>query len=106
MASRALSLLGRALPYMSLLVGAFYVFSRVRSDYRARGKLSRPTTILQFGYFGAYALSSYPFLDARFSQVRTDSLLFLIALVLMAAGLQYCARTPRYLGLPKRKGGG
>lgn len=96
--SLTLSLLGRFVLYAALLAGAFFVFSRVRSDYRAQGKLSRPTAILQVGYFGAYALSSYAFLDARLSQIGTDSLLFPIAFVLMAAGLLLVLLSMPFLG--------
>jgi protein-S-isoprenylcysteine O-methyltransferase Ste14 len=69
-----------------LLVGAFFVFRRVRSDYRSLGRLSRPVAVLQFGFFCAYATSSYIFLDARFSRVQTTSPLFSAALVLMVLG--------------------
>lgn len=96
--SLAWSLLGRVVLYAALLAGAFYVFSRVGSDYRAYGKLSRPTAILQVGYFGAYALSSYAFLDARLSQVGTDNPLFPIALTLMAAGLLLVLLSMPFLG--------
>ena len=63
----ALSTLGGFALFAALLAGAFFVFARVRSDYRAHGALSRPTAILQVGFLCAYALSSYAFLDARLS---------------------------------------
>ena len=91
-------LLGRLVLYAALLAGAFFVFARVRSDYRAHAKLSRPTAILQVGYFCAYSLSSYAFLDARLSQVHTGSLLFPIALALMAAGLLLVVLSMPFLG--------
>jgi protein-S-isoprenylcysteine O-methyltransferase Ste14 len=69
------------------MLSAFVVFPRVRSDYRAKGKLSTPTALLQSGYFCAYALSSYLFLDSLLSRLRIRSPLFAAALVLMLMGL-------------------
>jgi protein-S-isoprenylcysteine O-methyltransferase Ste14 len=93
-----LNLLGRLVLYAALLAGAFFVFARVRSDYRAHGNLSRPTAILQVGYFCAYSLSSYAFLDTRLSQVRTGSVLFPMSLTLMAAGLLLVVLSMPFLG--------
>jgi protein-S-isoprenylcysteine O-methyltransferase Ste14 len=70
----------------ALLAAAFVVFARVRADYRAFGRLSRPVAILQVAYFCAYALASYAFLDSRLSQIKAGGPLFALALVLMAAG--------------------
>ena len=56
----ALSTLGGLALFAVLLAGAFFVFARVRSDYRAHGALSRPTAILQLGFLCAYALPPMP----------------------------------------------
>jgi protein-S-isoprenylcysteine O-methyltransferase Ste14 len=91
-------------PYASLLLIAallgvtFFVFARVRSDYRAHGKLSRPVAALQFGFFCVYALSSYAFLDSRLSHVSTASILFPIALVLMTFGFLLVFFSMPFLG--------
>ena len=94
----ALSLLGRLVLFGALLAGAFFVFARVRSDYRAQGKLSRPTAILQVGCLCAYALSSYAFLDARLSQVNVAGVPFIIAVVLMILGLLMIVLSMPFLG--------
>jgi protein-S-isoprenylcysteine O-methyltransferase Ste14 len=93
-----MEVLGVLVLFAALLAGAFFVFARVRSDYRARGKLSRPVAILQVGFFCAYALSSYAFLDSRLSQVSTAGLLFPVALVLMIVGLLMIAWSMPTLG--------
>lgn len=84
----------------ALIAGAFFVFARVRSDYRAHGRLSRPVASLQFGYFCFYAISSYVFLDARISQVDWHVILFPIALVLMLIGLLAVVFSMTFLGWP------
>lgn len=58
-----------------LLLSAFCIFARVRSDYRARGMLIRPVAVLQTGYFIVYALCSYLFLDSRLTAVASKGLL-------------------------------
>ena len=90
--------LGRFALFAALLVGAFLVFGRVRSDYRAWGKLSRPTAALQVGYRCAYALSSYAFLNARLSLANGASMLPVIAIVLMFLGLLAVVLSMPYLG--------
>lgn len=91
-------------PYASILLiavllgVAFFVFARVRSDYRKNGKLSRPVATLQFSFFCGYALSSYAFLDSRLSRVNTTSILFPIALVLMLFGFLLVVFSMPFLG--------
>jgi protein-S-isoprenylcysteine O-methyltransferase Ste14 len=94
----ALNMFGGFLLLAALLAGAFFVFARVRSDYRVHGKLSRPIAILQVGFFCAYALSSYAFLDSRLSHVSTAGLLFPIALVLMIIGFLIVVLSMPFLG--------
>ena len=96
--SMALSTLFRLALFAVLLAGAFLVFGRVRSEYRARGALSRPTASLQVAFLCAYAFSSYAFLDARLSQVKTSGLFFAIALVLMGLGLLMIVLSMPFLG--------
>ena len=90
--------LGRFVLLAALLGGAFFVFSRVRADYRVRGKLSRPNAILQVGFFCGYALSSYAFLDSRLSQVNTATVLFPVALALMILGFLAVVWSMPFLG--------
>jgi hypothetical protein len=66
---------------------AYYVFARVRSDYRARGRLTRPVAALQTGYFVIYALCSYLFLDSRLTAIASKGVLLGCAVLLMIAGL-------------------
>ena len=82
----------------ALLAGAFYVFGRVRSEYRAQGRLSRRVAVLQTGYFCVYALSSYLVLDARLSQVNTTGLLFPLALGFMVIGALVVGLSMPFLG--------
>jgi protein-S-isoprenylcysteine O-methyltransferase Ste14 len=93
-----LSPIGSLLLLAALLASAFLVFDRVRSDYRFHGRLSRPIATLQTGYFCAYALSSYLFLDARLSYVKTAGMLFLMALVLMLMGFLAVVFSMPFLG--------
>jgi protein-S-isoprenylcysteine O-methyltransferase Ste14 len=90
--------LGRFALFAVLLAGAFLVFGRVRSEYRARGALSRPTAGLQVAFLCAYALSSYAFLDARLSQVNAASVLFVVAITLMILGLLMIVLSMPFLG--------
>ena len=96
--SIALSTLGRFALFAALLAGAFFVFARVRSDYRVHGALSRPTAILQVGFLCAYALSSYAFLDARLSQVNVAGASFAVAIALMILGLLMIVLSMPFLG--------
>lgn len=82
----------------ALLATAFFVFARVRSDYRGYGRLSCPVAILQVGFFCMYALSSYVFLDSRLSRVNAAGLLFLLALILMLAGFLMVLFSMPFLG--------
>ncbi len=82
----------------ALLLAAFFVFARVRSDYRTHGQLSRPAAILQTGYFCVYALCSYLVLDARLSHVRTAGPLFPLAITLMLLGLLAVLFSMPFLG--------
>ena len=52
-------MLGRLALFAALLVGAFLVSARVRLEYRAQGKLSRLTAILQVGFLCAYVLFGF-----------------------------------------------
>jgi len=89
---------GSLLLLAALLVAAFFVFCRVRSDYNAYGRLSRPIAILQVVYFCMYALASYAFLDSRLSHVNTNGLLFPLALFLMIIGLLLVLFSMPFLG--------
>lgn len=81
-----------------LLAAAFLVFAIVRKDYQTLGKLSRFTAIMQTGYFCAYALSSYAFLDSRLSQISITGLLLLTAIAFMAIGFLVVAFSMPFLG--------
>jgi protein-S-isoprenylcysteine O-methyltransferase Ste14 len=94
----ALNAFGSLVLLAALLAAAFFVFGRVRSDYRAHGNLSHPIAILQVAYFCVYALASYAFLDARLSQVNTAGLLFPLALVLMLMGFLLVIFSMPFLG--------
>jgi protein-S-isoprenylcysteine O-methyltransferase Ste14 len=80
-------------PAVALLIAAgltllaSYVFTRVRADYRAQGALTRPVAVLQTGYFFAYALCSYLFLDSRLTRISGRGLVLGVAVILMNAGL-------------------
>ncbi len=82
----------------ALLTAAYFVFERVSSDYRLHGKLTQPVAILQTGYFCAYALASYAFLDSRLSHIQAGGWLFPIALVLMAIGFLIVLFSMPFLG--------
>jgi protein-S-isoprenylcysteine O-methyltransferase Ste14 len=94
----AVSDLASLLLLAALLAAAFLVFARVRSDYQARGRLSRPIAILQVAYFCVYALSSYVFLDSRLSHINAGGLLFPLALVLVTLGLLLVLLSMPFLG--------
>ena len=93
-----MSVFGSVLLLAALLAAAFLVFARVRSDYRAHGKLSRPVALLQAGYFVVYALSSYAVLDSRLSHVSTGSWFFPLALLLMLIGFLMVLLSMPFLG--------
>lgn len=94
----ALNEFGSLLLLAVLLAAAFLIFARVRSDYQAHGRLSRPIAILQVAYFCVYALSSYVFLDSRLSHIKTGGLPFLLALVLMIIGSLLVVFSMPFLG--------
>lgn len=81
-----------------LLLLALYTFSRVRSDYRERGSLTRPVALLQTGFFVPYALSSYLFLDSRLTAIASRGLALAIAGLLMLAGLATVLLSMPFLG--------
>lgn len=83
---------------IALLIAARLVFARVRSDYLAHGRLSRPVAVLQVAYFCVYAFSSYAFLDSRLSHANTTGLLFPLALALMTVGFLVVALSMPFLG--------
>jgi protein-S-isoprenylcysteine O-methyltransferase Ste14 len=93
-----LNVFGSLLLLAALVAAAFFVFARVRLDYRAHGRLSRPIAILQTGFFCVYALFSYAFLDSRLSHVNTVGLLFPVALVLMIIGFLMVVFSMPFLG--------
>jgi protein-S-isoprenylcysteine O-methyltransferase Ste14 len=93
-----LNIFGSLLLLVALVVAAFFVFARVRLDYRTHGRLSRPIAILQTGFFCVYTLSSYVFLDSRLSQVNMAGLLFPVALVLMIIGFLMVVFSMPFLG--------
>ena len=90
--------LGTLLLLLLLLVAALLVFARVRADYQSHGRLSRPVATLQVGYFCAYALSSYVFLDSRLSHISAAGLVWVLAIVLMLIGLLMVALSMPFLG--------
>lgn len=93
-----LNVFGSLLLFAALVAVAFFVFARVKKDYQAHGKLSRPIAILQFSFFCVYGLSSYAFLDGRFSHVNTSGLLFPAALILMTIGFLLVLFSMPFLG--------
>jgi len=82
----------------ALLAAAFFVFARVRADYRAHGALTRPVAILQTAYFFAYALCSYVFLDSRLSHITLVKWLLPLAVLLMLGGVLMVAFSMPFLG--------
>lgn len=83
---------------IGLLVLAIWVFGRVRADYRALGRLSPFTTVIQTGYFFVYAFSSYAFLDSRLAYIRISGALLGLAIVLMIAGFLIVLFSMPFLG--------
>jgi protein-S-isoprenylcysteine O-methyltransferase Ste14 len=83
---------------IALLVAALYVFAKVRMDYQTYGRLSRPVSILQVGYFCVYALASYTVLDSRLSHVTASGVLFPLALIFMAVGFLAVIFSMPFLG--------
>lgn len=88
--------------YMIILVAllglAFGVFSRVKRDYKAYGKLTRSVSVLQTGFFVIYALCSYVFLDSRLSQVKVDAWTFPLVCLLMLVGFIVVILSMPFLG--------
>ena len=82
----------------TLLGFAFYVFARVRSDYRVLGSLTKPVAVLQTGYFFVYAFSSYLFLDSRLAAVSPVGGTLALALMLMIVGLLVVLSSMPFLG--------
>jgi protein-S-isoprenylcysteine O-methyltransferase Ste14 len=69
-----------------LLLAAFVTFRVfVRRDYRKKGRLTPFSSFLQLLLFFLHAMSSYVYLGS--AQVGKDSLFFVLAILLMAAGL-------------------
>jgi len=81
-----------------LLALAFWVFGRVRADYRALGRLSPFTAVIQTGYFCVYALCSYAFLDSRLAYIRISGALLGLAIALMVAGFVIVLFSMPFLG--------
>lgn len=86
-----------------LLLAAAYVVFRifVCRDYRRKGRLTPFSIILQILLFFLHALSSYLYLDSKLSNIRTDSALYIMAIVCMAAGLVLFALAMTNLGIGK-----
>jgi protein-S-isoprenylcysteine O-methyltransferase Ste14 len=93
-----LIIFGYLLLLAALLAAAFFVFARVRSEYKLRGRLSRPIAVLLTGYFCVYALSSYVFLDSILSHINTAGMLFPFAVALMLIGLIMVVCAMPFLG--------
>ena len=93
-------LLGGLLLLAGLALAAVIVFARVRSGYQSHGRLSTPIALLQVAYFCAYALSSYAFLDSRWSHINATGLLAAAAIALMLCGLTTLALSMPFLGRP------
>ena len=69
-----------------LLLAAFVTFRVfVRRDYRTRGRLTTFSSLLQMLLFFLHGFSSYVYLDS--GQVGKDSPSFVLAVLLMVAGL-------------------
>lgn len=81
-----------------LLVLMYYVFDRVRSDYRTLGRLSRGVAILQTGYFGVYGVASYAYLDSRLAEIQVKSWYFPVAMALVGFGLAIVVLSMPFLG--------
>ena len=81
-----------------LFLLAFYVFGRVRLDYRERGLLTRPVAALQTAYFFVYALCSYLFLDSRLTAIASSGVLLGFAVLLMTAGFSAVLASMPFLG--------
>ena len=94
----ALNVFGNLLLLAVLLVAAFFVFNKVKSDYQLYGNLSRPVAVLQTSYFCLYALCSYVFLDSRFSHISVKGFFFFLAIVLMVLGSLMVAFSMPFLG--------
>ena len=71
---------------LGLLLMAYAVFAIVRRDYRMKGHLSPIVSVIQLGYFCAYAVCSYVFLDSRISNIRTTGGPFPLSIILMSVG--------------------
>jgi protein-S-isoprenylcysteine O-methyltransferase Ste14 len=93
-----LNIFGNLLLLTALLAAAFFVFTKVRSEYQLHGRLSRSVAILQTGYFCVYALCSYVFLDSRLSHVNATGLFFPIAVALMIVGFLVVIFSMPFLG--------
>ena len=93
-----LNFFGNLLLLFALLAAAFFVFARVRSEYRLHGRLSRPVAVLQTGYFCVYALCSYVFLNSRLSHVNAAGLFFPLAVAFMVIGLLVVVFSMPFLG--------
>ena len=81
-----------------ILLLAFYVFARVRSDYCGKGMLTRQVAILQTGFFVVYATSSYLFLDSRLTVIASTGITLAIAVTLMIAGFLVVLLSMPFLG--------
>jgi protein-S-isoprenylcysteine O-methyltransferase Ste14 len=89
---------GFLLVLVALLGSVFWVFGRVRQNYRVHGKLTPSVTFLQTGFFVVYALCSFVFLDSRLSQIRADGALFLLSCGLMLVGFTVVILSMPFLG--------
>ena len=71
----------------ALLVCTGLIFRRVRADYQEFGKLTKTAAYLETMIFFLHGVSSYAFLDSRLSSLQPGHWTFVLALVLMVAGV-------------------
>jgi len=77
-----------AITAVLLLVAGYVVFRFfVHRDYRDRGRLSPFSSFLQLLLFFLHGTSAYVYMDVTFRRIRTDSPLFIPAMVCIVVGL-------------------
>jgi len=77
-----------AITAVLLLVAGYVVFRFfVHRDYRNRGRLSPLSSFLQLLLFFLHGMSAYVYMDVTFRRIRTDSPLFIPAMVCIVVGL-------------------
>jgi protein-S-isoprenylcysteine O-methyltransferase Ste14 len=73
--------------FFSVLTISWLIFRRVGKEYERHQKLSPLSTILETAVFFMHGISSYAFLDSKFSSIKVDDLTFVISVVLILLGL-------------------